>query len=187
MRILIDVDGVLADLVGALCAELATRDSVVTPEDFTSYPFEDILTPQEMRIITHHMAMPGFCSSIPWYPAGRTFLECIKEAGEVVAVTKPFQASRTWAWERQQWLHGVVSHVVHTGYKECIRGDLLIEDCFDHIEAWLFENPQGRAVMIDRPWNQATRQIPRMFRAHSYGEAVYYVRGLAPPAVQKAS
>lgn len=181
MRILMDVDGVVADLVGAVCAELEASDfGLRTPEDFVSYEFGKVLTEGERKAITRSLAAPGFCSSIPWYPAGRMFVECLKEIGEVVAVTKPFAAGRTWAWERQQWLGPLVSQVVHTGYKECVRGDVLIEDCTDHVAAWLNENELGWAILIDRPWNRGDRVPPRALRAVSYGDAIGMLRGLFP-------
>lgn len=172
-RILIDVDGVLADLVGALCERLDGVGYKYTPESFNKYEFERVLPTLAAEFVRECMAEEGFCASLPWYPNAQAFVECLKEFSDVVAVTKPYPKGPTWAYERANWLHPHITRVIQTDVKECVEGDVLIEDYEVNALKWLDAHPDGQALLINRPWNRAFETVhQRLRRVHGFGEAI---------------
>ena len=170
-RILLDIDGVVADLVGTLCICLKAMGFVRQPEDFTKYVFDDVLSPQERLAARKAMGDGYFCQDISWYPDGKIFIEALRQLGEVVAVTKPFP-SPAWAYEREVWLKGHVEHVIHTGAKEMILGNVLIEDCVENAVRWLEHHPGKTAVLIERPWNRYEAHAHGLVRVKTFTEAL---------------
>lgn len=166
-RILCDVDGVLADLVGALAAEVpGLREA-----DVTRYELAECLAPDMSGRAHRAMATPGFCSSLDWYPGARAFLACLRDVGDVFAVTTPYQDSATWPYERTRWLASELpkERILFATDKSIIGGTVLVEDSAENAAAWLEEHRHGTAILIDRPWNQHARPHPRQYRAMGRG------------------
>lgn len=151
-RVLVDCDGVLADLVGALCVRLRMAGFDRQPEHITEYYFQKALTPPELIIVDEAMRSEGFVKSMVWYPGAQEFVRKLHALGDVVAVTRPYEGSRTWPYERDLWLRGHCDKIVHTAHKEMIRGDYLIEDSTDNALKWAQHWPGGTAYLIARPW-----------------------------------
>lgn len=176
-RILLDVDGVIADIVGALCSELRNHGFSRTQDDIVRYNFSECLTPEEMEIVGVAMKRYGFCLEIEPYPGASAFMGDLDKIGDVFAVTRPHTQSQTWAHDRTAWLVPFVGdRVVHTSHKGLVRGDVLIEDSETNAYAWLADHTEGVAILIDRPWNTLARPHSRMVRARSFEEAVQQVR-----------
>lgn len=150
-RILIDVDGVLADLVGALCSRLSWK---ATEENITTYNFGECLSPEDAGIFEATMAEPGFAASLPWYEGAKDMLAQMHKEGDVVILTKPFHKSKTWVYDRNQWLKGYADKIIHTGHKEYVSGDVLIEDSVENARKWQAAHPRGQVILIPRPWNR---------------------------------
>lgn len=175
MRILLDVDGVLADLVSHL------QETAGITSEVNTYDFRDCLTDLELLQVQQASGQRGFCLGIPWYPGAKEFLDDLHQMGQVYAVTAPWHLD-TWAHERREWLAGRVDSTrvlsVPGVSKHLVRGDLLIEDDSHTCRTWLRENPDGHAVLIDRPYNRTREVQPRMFRAHGYAEALRLADGI---------
>jgi len=170
-RILLDIDGVVADLVGDLCTCLREIGFDRQPENVTKYAFDDVMSPQELSAARAVMGGRYFCQRISWYLGGEIFIAVLRQLGEVVAVTKPFP-SPTWAYEREVWLKGHVEHVIHTGAKEMILGNVLIEDCVENAVRWLEHHPGKTAVLIERPWNRYEAHAHGLVRVKTFTEAL---------------
>lgn len=150
-----DVDGVVADLVGALCLELKKRGYRRHPKEFTHYHFEQCITPKENKIIRLAMEQPGFVRDMPWYPGAKRFLRRLRAIGEVVALTRPYEKGPTWAYERTRWLGRHVDAIVQTPRKDLVPGDVFIEDSHDNLLIWAQRNV-GYPILMARPWNSNT-------------------------------
>lgn len=175
--VLCDVDGVLADLVGKLCDELALRGKVKTPADFKHHDFKTVLNETELEIVYDVMSKPGFCFDLPWHAGARDFItdlriELAANDNELLIVTSPWW-SPTWQHERREWLRpaGMERRVcgVPTPYKKHMRGDVLIEDHAGTLYDWLEANPSGMGILISRPWNSFDSNE---FKAHERMEIV---------------
>jgi 5'(3')-deoxyribonucleotidase len=178
-RILLDVDGVIADLVGDLCSELRAVGYRRQPEDVTTYEFQHALPRDELAVVRGAMVRPGFVASMSWYPGAREFVRELQRLGEVVAVTKPFATSPTWAYERAVWLGRNIEKVVQTAHKELVGGDFLIEDCVANAHTWRHAHPGGHAILLQRPWCDVHRLDMPLMGATSYEAVLETIRCLS--------
>lgn len=188
MRVLLDCDGVLADLVGRLCEELALRGFKKTPEDVKHVQLALSYSAEEMRASHEIMSAPGFCHGLAWYEGAREFVrDLTKHNFETHVVTAPFKTSPTWMNERLAWLAPEVPservHFVAGKYKHLFRGDVLVEDHPTTAHDWLEANPKCIALLIDRPWNrpgaEEWRPHRHMYRVKSFAEAEQVIRECA--------
>ena len=155
-RVLIDVDGVMADLVGVL-APMVDRK----PSDFTGYSFDKMLGRYELGLLENAMAEEGFAAKLPWYPEARTWVSAMCEAKdiELLAVTAASpRRSRTWEYDRRLWLSDYFAPsdvlFVPAQHKCLIEGDFLIEDNLATVRQWIERHPDGTAYLVDRSWNR---------------------------------
>lgn len=183
--ILCDADGVFLDFVGALCLELVKQGFQYSPEDFRSWDLREALSREATRAMFEIMGQPGFCHSIAWYEGAREFFEALAKEGNVFVVTAPFD-SETWERERKAALQPFPRNRVLPipgEHKKLVRGDVLIEDHPGNAFDWLEANPEGIALLIDRPWNGFTAKEwhchRRMYRVKSYAEALTTIRECA--------
>lgn len=187
MIILSDCDGVLADLVKNLCFELVNQGFDKCPDDIRHFDFSLSLSPEELRAALDIMASPGFCQGLPWYDGAKEFIASLGGFGEVHALTAPFRNGSTWMPERMAWLSPTIPadrvHFVSGKYKHLVRGHVLIEDHPKTGHDWCVANPDGVAVLIDRPWNRAGANEwhahRNMYRAESFDRALQIVEGLS--------
>jgi 5'(3')-deoxyribonucleotidase len=156
MKVLLDVDGVLADLTGALSKASA---GLFAPEDVTSYNFADCLSKKALAVVNRCMVEPGFVERLPECKGAISLFADLTCAGhKPVFVTKPYHKSPTWTYERTRWLEktfGAALEIVHTGHKHLIHGDVLVEDSIENAHGWLVHHPKAWVIIVDRPWNQA--------------------------------
>jgi 5'(3')-deoxyribonucleotidase len=187
-RILIDVDGVLLDFVGALCTQLKARGFDYSPSDIVHWELRESLSIEATRTAFQIMAEPGFCHAIPWYEGASEFFQALQREGEAHVVTAP-ASGPSWMHERKNALTSGGFpwdrvHFVSGKWKYLIQGDVLIEDHPANAVAWLDANPGGIAVLIDRPWNQpSAREFAShhwLYRAKDYGHALRIVRECFP-------
>lgn len=186
MIVLTDCDGVLADFVGGICVELAARGFRRTPQEIKHWDLSLSLLPEELRATHEIMSSPGFCHGIEWYAGAREFLRDLARLGEVHAVTAPFRNGATWMHERMGWLSSAIPvdrvHFVSGKYKHLVRGHVLIEDHPKTAHDWCEANPDGVAILIDRPWNRPGASEwhlhSRMYRAENFERALDIVEGL---------
>ena len=162
-RILFDVDGVVADLVGALCLRVnAILPSVhLTPNDFTVPEFKDQgFCPDILKALEEVMCERGFVQTLPVHEEARQAIHKARDRGhEVVFVTKPYYKSETWAHDRQVWLYRLFPGLptIHTWHKELIPGDILVEDNPHNLVQWTNTHHQAQGILICRPWNISAR------------------------------
>lgn len=180
MRILLDVDGVLADFVTPALKIINTiteRDCTTNawlPEDITQYDVIRAcqLTAAQAKCWQAAISAPGFCANLELYPGVLEALKVLRTIGEVVAVTTPFdngtgQAAPYWMVERYDWLlaHGFrAREIIFTNDKSHIGGDVFVDDNAHHVDLWKYrqKNPAGavaRPYLHSRPWNLNDRDL----------------------------
>jgi 5'(3')-deoxyribonucleotidase len=175
-RVLLDVDGVLADFVmpaGKVVEEVTgaplPADAIEEWDLFRSYD-EDT----QSKIYTVCKA-EGWCLAIEPYPGAVDFIKKLDEVADTFFVTSPMGGPH-WAYERELWVKkhfGMHHHkVVSTSSKFICAGDVFVDDKFSHIEAWAKEYRHGLPILWTQPYNLKHEWG---YRASTYNEILEYV------------
>ena len=141
MRILVDVDDVVADFRWAYAqAALSLLGKVHYQTEH--WNVDEGLTPAEKGKMSQAMREPGFLDSLRPLPFAKTAVKELNEIGDVYFVTAYKGTASTWTHDRSNWLlkhfgQKLGSKVVHTKHKHTTWGDLFIDDKPDHSKAWL--------------------------------------------------
>lgn len=178
-HILLDCDGVLADFVGGVLAELKYYQTIpeeTTEADVTAWDIAGVLGitwPDINRVVYS----PDFVARLPVYDGAHDFVDALREIGDVTIVTSPYTGAVYWAQERLDWLKEnfgfEAKDVCSWGRKERVMGDILVDDARHNAQAFA---ETGRPVtLIARPWNDAA-PLCLVSRVSGYAAALDDVR-----------
>lgn len=176
-----DVDGVLADLVNQLLLQLRFDGHSYMESDIRNFDFSKTFSEKAMKRATEIMGSPGFCQDLPWYTGGRVFLSTLKDLGDVVIATAPFD-SATWSHERRRWLephihkNDILSVPSKRKHLAVQFADVLIEDRAETLGDWKRVRPDGLGILINRPWNWSAPCTGGIYRVTSYRQAIETIR-----------
>jgi 5'(3')-deoxyribonucleotidase len=174
-RVLLDVDGVLADFTGGFrqAAQLACKREL--PSSTTTWNFDDWqLTDSERKATWEIVNRPGFTEGLDLLWGSLSGVRDLASVCEVYFVTSPIHTSPTWGYERHRWLTQQFgreqgSKVVFTSHKHLVAGDMLVDDKPSNLESWNF----GTRVLWDAPYN---RESSIGFRTSDWREVLKLVR-----------
>ena len=178
-RVLMDVDGVLANFVGATLRDLERwaskedlerwggvplrHDAVVTWDVLSSFPGSQALE-DRMRAAWRE---PGWCAQIPVYDGAIEGLARVREISDVFFVTSPMSSAPHWMWERERWLahyfNATERDIVFTSSKHLVSGNFLVDDKPSNVIEWRNERllePGTYAVLWDRAYNREGEYVP---------------------------
>lgn len=153
----VDCDGVLADFTGGV---LRVIGSAVPFCSVTNHDMATLLTPVEQDAMQAAITAPGFCAGLLPHRPALAMLAAIRRVADVVCLTAPLREGMTWQAERVRWLARHFDFAprdvvfASSDWKPRFAADFLIEDRPDTAAAWARANSRGRALVIDRPWNQ---------------------------------
>lgn len=159
-RVLLDVDGVLADFVAGyldLVAEVTGKR--FTHQQVTEFNIGTALgfTAEQSAAIAAGV-VTGFASNLAPLPGAIDAVKRLREIAEVYIVTSPWNKCDTWMSERERWLRTHFdfphSHVLHGSAKHLVRGDVLVDDKTETIVKWQAANPGSTAILWECPWNK---------------------------------
>lgn len=161
-RILLDVDGVCADFMNHLLRQLtweAPHLEVPKEEDIKTVRLKDSLSPELLREALMILERPEFWAGIPQYPEAREYVPRLVSRHRVRFVTAPWISCEDWEGVRRRWLavaYGVTSGaMISTSDKASVDGDLFIDDQVSMVADWQKAHPQGRGIVLARPWNHS--------------------------------
>ncbi len=163
LRILIDVDGPMADFVAPALEAIfqvtgrrfKASDHVNGWDLFAGLGLSDDETKEVFRV----MEVPGLCLGIPMVAGARDGIEELRKFADVWAVTSPFGGEH-WMHERDAWLvRNLGFHkkdVLHVRgeSKHGVYGNMLIEDKVDTLRSWQAAWPTETAVLFELSYNR---------------------------------
>lgn len=176
--IALDADGLLADFtsgVKKLVEEVTGRHYALA--DFTEFDFTKALglSADESRAVKAIISTRrGFCAALQPYPGARQGVRRLRELGDVICVTTPWDSNPWWRDERTSWLalHFGIDVVHHAEDKYGYEADVFVDDRSKHVRSWLSAWPGRTAVLWRTPHNTG-EAVP--WGAHSTGswDALY--------------
>ena len=178
---LVDVDGVVADLIGGIICHLASKRIYLDREDFISTEFSQcgpIISTWGPQVL----ALPSFASNLPLLSGTVKAIQRLSKTGNIVFVTAPSVLNPTWVSDRQEWLRRITLFSYSYGYepriifaqkeeKPLIQGSILFEDNPYTIAAWLQENPGKQGVLIQQPWNREAYEVEKFWTSKAINPA----------------
>lgn len=137
MRIILDVDGVCADLMGALRNEIGPQ----FPACVTQWDFRGLLGAEEREYAGFLMERANFWDGIPLMPGARECVDKLRVHHDVVFATSPWDSCPGWHSTRNAWLWRNLSvrsgDVVFTARKDLVAGDVFLDDKPENVLAWM--------------------------------------------------
>lgn len=177
MRVVLDVDGVVADFVGgvldvfnAICYPPVTRDQV------REWEMETLLPEAYRPVFFWHCSQPGFCADLAPLPSAVAAIREMRRRGhDVVFATSPW-SSETWIPERTAWLerHFGAVEIHHVKDKTGVHGDVFVDDKPEHVIAWHLAHPRAHACLWDAPYNRGSN----LRRLHNWPDALAMIEGI---------
>jgi 5'(3')-deoxyribonucleotidase len=161
-RVLIDVDGVLADFIGAVLpiVERITGGRYIH-EHVTHFDFSASLglTKEHAAAVKRKIGeTAGFAISLQPLGGAIDGVRRLRSIADVYVVTSPWNSNATWTHEREAWLKRWFdiphSHVIHTSAKYVCLGDVFVDDKTEAVDEWRAAHPQGVAVQWSTPHNR---------------------------------
>ncbi len=188
-RFLCDADGIVADFTKAaiqVMNKLSGKDHTV--DHILQWEVTEVLEDAAHREAARHaFEQLGFCETFEVYDGSQEAVNTLKAMTDFYFVTTPMTRNPGWFNERYRWLskHFEVDqrHVNFVTDKFIVSGDYLLDDSEKNLEAWLSHNPNGTALIWDRPWNR--REIdPRIVRVSSWDGVISMVCDLTWPSTR---
>lgn len=161
MKILCDIDGVLAQFTEHLSKYLCNRGYEYPIESFTTYNLRDCLDPKHHWLLDAARANKDWCWSVPRYDGAQQFLKYLVAKGHGVHLVTHSWGGAWWDEARTHWVASLLSspELRNVSWEFCSpeerqkkEGDILIDDNPTAIKGW---KTQGKlAIMMLRPWNR---------------------------------
>ena len=161
-EVLLDIDGVAASFIEG-CRTTAEQliGRSFHHDDIDQWLIEKALGMDEAQTqaLYRTVTSEGWCRALPVYEHAKEAIAKIREYATVIPLTSHHHDSKTWAWERDEW---ILEHlgipkvdVIHTHRKFQVDGDVFIDDKPSHLRLWLARRPRRRAVLFQRRYNEA--------------------------------
>jgi hypothetical protein len=152
---ILSVDGVVADFVGHLLAQVGStrqREEIVELDVFK------FLTPEQQETASALLASPDFWLSMPLIPGALEGVQTFQLRGhEIIWATTPWLPCREWEWARRTWIKQHFSardeDIVVLFEKQLLTGEFFVDDRPESVLAWQRANAHGVAFLYHAPHN----------------------------------
>lgn len=162
MRILLDVDGVFSDFLGATLQLLRNSgyDKRISESDITNWDIISCIGNDWASVIESGWRKEGWFENLNAYSGSHEAFEKISQMfDEVYFVTAPMPNHKTWAHERISWLKKNFEvdsgQIIIAESKHIIHGDVFIDDSFSNISKWSKNNWAKHPILWSRPYNKS--------------------------------
>ena len=160
-RLLLDVDGVLADFTNPVLEFLRTVGIDKSYEDICRWDIFEGNSELEDEFKESYASHPGYCYNLKPLPGAIDFVRSARKSYDISIVTTPYDVPY-WYNERKDWIvdnFGLSrSCITFTHHKEFLEGDIFVDDKLENVERWS-KNWSHRKktvpVVFDQPWNRS--------------------------------
>lgn len=173
--VLLDVDGVVADLVSPTVQHLNDlidpKAATFTVDDVTEWDIAKALATGEFADYYHRfdemvqwiLDSQCFVACLPLYDGAIKCVERMAAVADVYFVTAGRPQSKYWHYERLLWAErhfgGLYKDVIFAQHKHLVHGDFFLDDKASNIRGWR-KNGSGR--LLKRPWNREETDVLTM-------------------------
>jgi len=167
MKIALDCDGILSDFVSAAqhyaagCGCERTIDQIKGWDIWGQWDLKHL-----ERDFQTWLERTRACAHFAQYPHAKDLVAGLRELGEVVIVTGPYEGVKHWIDDRIDWLKENFGfrpdEVCVWSQKHWIDADVLIDDGFHNVKAFR-EKRKKPSVLVRRPWNKDEPPTPGIF------------------------
>ena len=190
MKILVDVDGVVADFVTAYLREVeAVTGHRYAPEDVKEWHIGQALglTREQIDGADWSMSRGGWCSDLEPYTGAVEAVTELACSHDVWFCTIGFERSHTWDHDRRVWLlrhfpdmvtDAGCPRVIFTPDKRHQMADIMIDDNARFCKDWASEHWSETALLLDRPWNQGPHESEGVMRVRDWSEVLEAVESI---------
>jgi 5'(3')-deoxyribonucleotidase len=173
-RVLLDVDGVVCDLVSPTVAclnQLLTQKKVCTIGNIDRWNIAEAmavycgekensdLAMSLNRTLNYLFNTESFVANLPVYYDSREAVERMAAVADVYFVTAGRDQSRYWHYERFQWLTkhfgGLFQDVIFANHKHIVEGNFFLDDKPSNVLTRMEIGSSGESYLMDRPWNRS--------------------------------
>lgn len=162
MKIYIDMDGVLVDMVSYWLKRYNEDcNQNIAVSDVQDFDITKVIPLEHHQWILYYLREPGFFgpSLQPHVDAIEVFQKICEENEQVFVATTPHTKSETCERDKRKWLehHAPFFHIkdaIFTHHKHLMakNGDVLLDDRPETLKKW--KDSGGIAVCFERPWNK---------------------------------
>lgn len=185
IKIALDCDGVLANFTaGALRIVEEVTGHRYTEADVTEFDFVKALglSARSGREVKKRIGSRcGFAAALAPYPRARQGVRRLRELGDVICVTSPWDTNPWWRAEREAWLalHVGIDVVHHDHDKRGVDcdgygADVFVDDKAEHVQAWSRAWP-GRADVFWKTRHNTSEVVPAGAHATDSWDVLYQI------------
>ena len=179
MRICCDIDGVLNNLMEVAIDIFNQKyNKTYTVNDITAYNLEDCFEPEEANQMKQIFEDPTIWHKVKPVEGAQNGLRKLIQGGyQVYLVTNnsPYTYGAKFDWIRRYYPFVESSKIICMKDKWYFNCDLMLEDCLETLIA----KPYYDRVLMDKPWNQSTKDyVYGIHRCSSWDEIVDVVNKL---------
>lgn len=158
--LVLDVDGVLADFVGATLDFLERNYAVYVDYadlklwDFMEHP---VLQPYR-KVAKGHWATPGFAANLVPMKGTVEAVRRLRELTDLRYATSPMGSNPTWIVERNAWLNRhfgptLNENIRHTSTKSEMKGHIFCDDKIENVVEYRQAHPGAVVILHTQPYN----------------------------------
>ena len=179
--LVLDVDGVLADFVGATMQFLERNYGIYHDEPLKTWDFMDTPTLRPFRRVARgHWTTPGFVAGLQPIPGTIQVVNEARHLANVRFATSPMDSNPTWRAERNTWLAqhfgAQEGDVLHTVKKSEQPGHVFVDDKFENVVEYQLAHPAAFVYMQSRSYNSDAKWGGR--RIEDLGEILSVLENL---------
>lgn len=155
MKILLDVDGVVADTMGHLFELMELSEEKI--KRIRSWNVFKDMDEEDAKRGREIMNTPRFWETLPLVDGAKRGVRELKYLGNRITwLTSPYDSCPDWGGIRNSWIrkHFGGDPVIIEKDKEKIDGKILIDDKPDNISKWSKAHPVGIAILFDTQFNR---------------------------------